>query len=111
FAPTVARHSGNRDLLHSRMRLQHELHLTGIDVEAARDDQLLDPAANGQGAVVADLTDVARAKKAVRCERLGRRLRVAPVTGEDLATFEQDLVELAQPHFDSRKGMAHAPRL
>src|SRR5947199_7171056 len=85
------------------MRLQHQLHLTGIDVEASGDDQLLDAATDRERAVLPDLTNVARAEEAFRSERLARCLGFAPVTPEDLAALEQHLVKLAKPHLDSWK--------
>jgi hypothetical protein len=40
------------------MRFERDLDLARIDVEAARDDQLLETAADGEGAILADLTDI-----------------------------------------------------
>src|SRR6267378_6877972 len=60
---------------------------------------------------LSDLAHVARAEEAIEGEGLGRRLRVAPVALEDLAALEQDLVLLAEPDLDSRKGVAHSAGL
>src|SRR2546430_1444842 len=85
------------------MLLEHELHLTRIDVETARDDQLLDPAADGQAPRLVDLADVACAEPSVVGESFRSGLRVAPVAGENLATLEPDLVLLAELDFDARE--------
>ena len=93
------------------MRLQHELDLTRVHVESASDDQLLQPAADGERAVVAELAHVAGAEEAVTGERLLGRLGVAPVTLEHLAAFEQHLTRLAELHLDARERIADAARL
>src|SRR5205807_2176141 len=90
---------------------QDQLHLARVDVEAAGDDELLDPAADREGAVLPDLADVAGAEETVVGESLPGRLRVAPVAPEDLAAFEQDLVELTELHLDAWKRKTDAARL
>src|SRR5207244_6364810 len=82
LAPVVAWHARHRDLADRRMRLQHELDLPRVHVESASDDQLLQPAADGERAIVAKLAHVAGAEEAVTGERLVGRLGIAPVTLE-----------------------------
>src|SRR5919201_1207048 len=65
LAPSIARHARDRDLMHGGVLLEYELHLARVDVEAAGDDELLDAAADGQAAVLADLAHVACAEPAV----------------------------------------------
>ena len=93
------------------MLLQHQLHLARVDVEAARDDQLLEPAADGERAVLANLPHVGGLEKAVRGERFLGRIRISPVALEDLAALELHLVLLAQPHLDAGKRQSHAAGL
>src|SRR5690349_16308507 len=93
------------------MCLEHQLDLTRIHVESASDDQLLQPAADGERAVVADLAHVAGAEEAVCGERLLRRVLVAPVALEDLAALELYLPRLAELHLDARERIADAARL
>src|SRR6266700_2976233 len=111
LAPALAGQPRDRDLSDRRMRLQHELDLTRINVESTRDDQLLQPAPDGERAVVADLTHVAGAQEAVGGERLLRRLRVAPVAVEHLAAFEQHLARLAELHLHARERVADSAGL
>src|SRR5207249_9790858 len=108
FAPLLAGHSGDGDLVHRRVRLEHELDLPRIDVEAARDDQLLDPAPDRERAVIPDLADVTGAEETVGRERLFRRFGVAPVAPEHLAALEQHLVLLAELDLDAGKRVADA---
>ena len=111
LSPLLARHTRDSDLLNGGMRLQDELHLARVDVEAAGDDQLLEPASNGERSVLADLPDVAGLEEAVRSEGLRRRVGVSPVAPEDLAPLEQHLVELAEPHLHAGKWIADPARL
>src|SRR5262249_54955689 len=71
LAPPLAREPGDGDLVHGGMLLQPQLALARVDVEASGDDQLLDPAADGERAVLADLADIAALEEAVRRERFG----------------------------------------
>ena len=93
------------------MRLEDELYLTGIHVEAARDDQLLEATADGERSIGTDLAHVRGAKEAIRCEGFGGCLRVAPIASEDLAALEQHLVALAELHLDSRERQPDAAGL
>src|SRR5207302_3737000 len=89
-------------------RLQDQLDLAWVDVEAARDDQLLQPAADRERALRVELADVAGLEPAVY-ERFPGRPRVAPVAAEDLAALQLHLVLLPQPHLDTRERVLHPP--
>ncbi len=85
------------------MRLEDDLHLTRVDVESARDDQLLETAADGESAVFADLPHVAGHEEAVEREGFLRRRFIAPVAFENLASLEQHLVLVADLDLHSGK--------
>src|SRR5205823_1510163 len=110
FTPALRGQADHRHLEHRRMSLEHQLDLARVDVVAARDDQLLEPAADGQAAVLPQLSHVAGPHPAVD-EYLRRRLLVAPVAAEDLAALEQDFVLPAQANLDPGQGMADTARL
>src|SRR5690348_688761 len=93
------------------MLLEHEFHLARVDVEAARDDQLLDASADGERAVVADLPNAAGPEESDGGEGLGRRARVAPVALEGLAAFQVHLGQRAQAALAARKRIADATSL
>jgi hypothetical protein len=95
---------------------QPVLDLDRGDVLAAADDEVLPPALEVHVAV-ADHAEIAAAVPTVVVERLGRRLRVAPVAEEarraanaDLAhlTFGQHLVGLGVAHLQPHRGRRHA---
>src|ERR1041384_3486962 len=93
------------------MLLQDELDLARVHVEASGDDQRLDPAADGEGAVFTDLAHVASLEETVLCERLLGRRRVAPVPAQHLATLQLHLPRLPELDLDAWKRIADPPGL
>src|SRR5215831_3311168 len=94
-----------------RVRLEHELDLARIHIEAARDDQLFYPSSDRERAVIADLANVSGTEKSVVGERLPRRLGVAPVAAEYLPALQLHLIAFAKPHLDARERVTHASGL
>src|SRR6202171_5426940 len=111
FAPGLAGDTGDCYLSDRGVGLEDDLHLSRVDVEAARDDQLLETAADGEGAVFADLPHVAGHVETVGGECFLRRRFVAPVALENLAALDQDLVLVSDPPLHTRKWNANASRL
>ena len=76
LAPALGGHARDRHLPDRRMVLEGGLDLARVDVEPARDDQLLAAAGDLEAAVAGvDPAEVAGAEPAVAGERLVRRLR------------------------------------
>ena len=71
LAGVVARKADDRGVLDLRMLAQRDLDLGRGDVEAARDDELLDPVDDAHEAAVVDRDDVAGAEPAVDEDLLG----------------------------------------
>src|SRR5690606_28544850 len=70
-------------LTHSRMAIEHLLHLTREDLEAAHRDHILDAVDHPQLAVGIDRPDIPRPQVVPR-EHLGIGGRVVPVAAHDL---------------------------
>ena len=80
LAGVVARQADDRGVLDLRMLAQRVLDLGGGDVEAARDDELLDAVDDADEPGLVDGDDVAGAEPAVDDDRLGLlRLAVVPL--------------------------------
>src|SRR5215470_8976216 len=91
LTPVGVWYPGDGGLGDGGVLLQHRFDLTGVDVEAAGDDHLLDAAADLQlarGGVEA--ADVAGAEPAIGGEGLGRGCGVARVTVEDVRAADLD---------------------
>src|ERR1043165_1401736 len=87
-------HADDRGLVDLRLLEEELLDLARIDVEAARDDEVALPPAQGDVAVVRALREVAGAEPAVD-ERGRRRLRLAPVRGEERRALDEELAAIA----------------
>ena len=84
----------------------------GSDVLAAGgDDYLLLPAGDRQESLVVQFAEVAAAEPAVLGERLGGRLLVLPVAGEDRLAVDQHLAVVGDADGDSGQGQADAADL
>ena len=88
------------DVGHALHGADRRLHLTGVDVEAAGEDQLALTVGHPQEGVL-PAHDVARAQPASRQDRGLRGRLVLPVAGEDLGAAHQQLARLAVGHLPS----------
>src|SRR3954451_22608266 len=112
LAPAFRRHAGDGDLRDGRVVLERRLDLARVDVEPTADDELLAAAGDLEAPVlVVEPAEVAGAKPAVAGERLGRRVRPAPVAVEDLRTADEDLaIGAVEAHLDAGQRPADAAR-
>ena len=108
LAPALVGHADDRGVGDRRVLVQHGLDLGRVDVLAAGDDQLLQPAADPVVALVVALGDVAGQQPAV-AERGRGRLVVAPVAGEDVRAAHEQLA-LAGRGRTRRTGTACRPQ-
>src|SRR5204863_393251 len=76
-------------LLDGMVAGEHALDLERRDVDAARLDHLLEPAAEAHAPVVADEAAIAGDEVAVGVEGRARLLRVVVVAGRDVAAFAE----------------------
>ncbi len=109
-------HDGALD--HPRKGVDLVLHFLGIDVVAARDDQVLGPADDGDVARSIDDPEVAGDEEAVGAELRRRLLRHSPIAAEDVGPAHLDHADLAgrqrrsgfrlgDPHLDARQRRPH----
>src|SRR3954467_5223561 len=75
------------------MRVEHPLHLGGVDVEAADEDQVAAPVDEVQVAVVVPVGEVTGAQPAVGVGPVGT---VGPVTGEEVGPADPDLARTVE---------------
>src|SRR5205823_14787883 len=75
---------------------QSVLDFRWVDVDAADDEHVLDPADDAQAAAVVDHTEVTGAQPSVRRQGLCRRVRVVEVTGHDRLAADDDLTRFAR---------------
>ena len=96
LAPAVVGRADDRDLAHARVAREHVLDLERVDVLAARDDHVVDPADDPEVAVLVEPAEVAGEVPAV-AERLRVGVGPVPVAGERLVGVEvaEDLALLA----------------
>ena len=112
LAPRLVRHAGDCRVGDRRMRVEHRFDLGWIDVLAARDVHVLEPAADPVAAVLVRFGHVAGREPAVAEDGRGR-LGVPPVAGEHVRAAHEQLALPAQPHLDERvrlAGRAQLPR-
>src|SRR5215471_19679331 len=77
------------------MSEQHVLYLSRIDVLAAADDHVLDPALDAQAAIGVHGGQITGVVPAIGVDRLGRELRGVMVTAHDQVTACAKLADLA----------------
>ena len=94
----VVRRADHRHLAHARMAREHVLDLGRMDVLAARDDHVVEPAVDPEVAVRVEVPGVAGVVPAV-AERLRVGVGPVPVAGERLVAGEvrADLAVLLEP--------------
>ena len=85
LSPPFVRSTDDRDLDDRFVLVEHTFHLGARDVLAAGHDHVLQPIDDEEIPVVVLHADVAGVEPAT-CERLARRLGIAPVALEDLGT-------------------------
>ena len=95
LAAVLVRNAADRDLGDRRVQVDRLLDHARIDVEAAGDDQVLDPVDQIDVAVLVHVADVAGAQ-AAEAERLLGLVLALPVAGHDLRAGDADLTLLAQ---------------
>src|SRR6516225_4200506 len=89
------RYADDRALHHARKPVDLALHLLGIDVVAAADDEILAAAQDMDIAALIDLAEIAGDEEAVGTE-LGRGLLgIAPIALEDVRPLDLDHPGLA----------------
>src|SRR5205085_7616410 len=95
----------DRDRIANPRNAERVLDVLGIDLEAVRqDDPILRPTAEDQPSVAIQMPDVTGVIPAVRVDRLGGCLRVAPVTLEEGGATEEDLAVIGDRELDRRHG-------
>src|SRR5262249_20210692 len=105
-APARLRPADHLTLADAPQLAQHPLHLGGIDVLAAGDDDVLDAVLEPEAALRIALGDVAGAKPAAG-KRLGGVLRVVPVAARHVLAAHQHLAGHAGAHLGAA-GVDHA---
>ena len=114
------RHADDRRLRHLRHFLEQVLHLLGVDVVAAGDDDVLRASDDGDAPLGVHEAHVPGAEETVRAELLRGLLRHAPVAGKDVRAADLDLADGAgcerfavlrrDARLYARQGESHGPR-
>ena len=116
FAEIRVRHADDRRFGDAGDAVEHAFDFLGIDVEAARYDQILRAADDVDVAARVDHADVAGLEESVGAKRFGGLLGLAPITREDVrpahldvadrAVGEHRAVVSADPDLDARQRQA-----
>ncbi len=95
FAPFLVRHGKHHALFYRRVCGKSPLYLTRINVEAAGDDNVLDPVGDVKKAVVVQISEVSGVQPAVS-ERLRSLLGQVEIAGHEQITGHDHLARFTR---------------